>query len=486
MIDFGDRTGTGTRWFMALCALAWFVGCQRAPVVPPREAPTVTIAKPLAKSIVEWDEYVGRLEAISTVEIRPRIEGYLASSHFDEGQLVKAGDLLFVIDQRPYQARLGQAQANLQSARAQLASSQASQTGAQAAQSEAAAQLTLAKDRFQRAEQLRRTNNISDEEFQQRVSENQQAQAVASRAEANLAASAASIEGAAASIETAQAQVRTAEIELGYTQIRAPIAGRVSRRLVTPGNLIASGPAGSTLLTTIVSLDPIHAYFEADESKFLKYMRLSNSGDRPSSRDFKNPAFLALGDEQGFPHAGHMDFVDNRLDRQTGTIMGRAIFSNADNDLTPGLFARIRIPASASHAALLLPDEAISSDQTSRVVLVIDAEGQVAARRVELGPLVNGLRVIRQGIAAEDRVIIRGHATAFPGTKPKLETMTIEESASDGMPDQVEPWPKERWLSAGFERDVNLDDPSGGSSAAAPTPPGDAPTTVPATAGDRP
>jgi len=241
--------------------------------------------------------------------------------------------------------------------------------------------------------------------------------------------------------------LNTAEIDLGYTKIRSPIAGRVGRRLVTPGNLVSGGTSLSTLLTTVVSLDPIHCYFEADEAAFLKYTRLTNSGQRPSSRESKNPAFLALADEQGFPHSGHMDFVDNRLSSSTATIGGRAIFANTSNDLAAGLFAKVRIPGSQTYEAIMLPDEAISTDQTSRIVLTILSDGSVAPKRVELGPMIDGLRVIRSGIKADDSIIVKGLQMAFPGSKPTVTETTIEPPFEDGLPHSFEPLPPEKWIS---------------------------------------
>lgn len=430
------------------CLLLSYAGCSKPDQQggPPR--PSVTVSKPLVKKVVEWDEYVGRLEALSTVEVRPRVEGFIASSLFEEGQIVKQGQLLFQIDDRPFEASVRRAQAALQSAQAAHSSAVAQQTGAKAAQMRAEEQLLLANDRFGRAQQLARTNNISDEEYQQRVSEQRQAEATKNSAIADYEAAVAGVAAADAAIETARAMLRTAEIDLGFTRVTAPITGRVGRRLVAAGNLVTGGAAGSTLLTTIVSLDPIHCYFEADEAAFLKYMRLGNSGQRPSSREFKNPAFLALADEKGFPHAGHMDFVDNRISLETGSVLGRAIFSNQTNDLTPGLFARVRIPGSASHDALLIPDSAISTDQTSRIVLTIDGDGKVVPKGVQLGPIVDGLRVVREGITAEDRIIISGMQLAFPGSQPKINEGEIKEGKDDGMPSEVEPWPAEKWLSA--------------------------------------
>jgi len=407
------------------------------------------------KQIVEWDEYVGRLEPISTVEIRPRVGGFVESSPFVEGQVIKKGDLLFVIDPRPFESAVRRASALVMAAEAELAASKAAVNATTAKQSEIEAVLTLAEDRFSRAQQLRRTNAISDEEYETRFSERQQALASKNSSLAQIESSQSKVASAEAAIETAKAQLRTAEIDLGYTQIRSPLAGRIGRRLVTPGNLVSGGSTASTLLTTVVSLDPIHCYFEADEAAFLKYTRLANSGQRPSSREFKNPAFLALADEQGFPHRGHMDFIDNRLSASTATIGGRAIFANSSNDLAPGLFAKVRIPGSQSYNAIMLPDDAISTDQSSRIVLTISSDGSVAPKRVELGPMIDGLRVIRSGIASEDIVIIKGLQFAFPGSMPTVTETTLELPFEDGLPHSYEPLPPDQWISSSMVTDAS-------------------------------
>jgi RND family efflux transporter MFP subunit len=430
-----------------------------------RPPASVTVAKPYVRQLVEWDEYVGRLEPISTVEIRPRVGGFVESSPFVEGQVVKKGDLLFVIDPRPYESAVRRANALKMAAEAELAAAKAAVTSASAKQSEIEAILALAEDRFQRVQQLRRSNSVSDEEYQMRFSERQQALASKNNSLAQIESAQSKVAAAEAAIETAKAQLRTAEIDLGYTQIRSPLSGRVGRRLVTPGNLVA-GTATSTLLTTVVSLDPIHCYFEADESAFLKYTRLANSGQRPSSREFKNPAFLALADEKGFPHQGHMDFVDNRLSASTATIGGRAIFSNASNDLAPGLFAKVRIPGSSTYEAMMLPDDAISTDQSSRIVLTRSSDGSVVPKRVELGPVIDGLRVIRSGITPQDTVIIKGLQFAFPGTKPTPTETKIEPPFEDGLPHSYEPLPPEQWISSAAITDASFvgSDPSQGGS----------------------
>src|SRR5262245_5052794 len=289
---------------------ALFVGCRSGSkeAAPGPPSVKVNVAVPIVKRTVEWDEYTGRLDAIDFVEVRARVGGYLQSIHFTEGQIVKQGDLLFVIDPRPYVAEVRRAEAVLKEAQAQEAQVKASLGEAIATKKEAEATQTLEERNYRRAEQLVANRSISKEEFDQREAQLIQAKAGVESATARITSAEATIAAAGAAIATAEAALETAKLNLDYTQSRAPISGRVSRREVTEGNLISGGTADSTLLTTIVSLDPIHCYFDADESAFLKYARLAAAGKRASSRDVKNPVFLALADERPkFPHRGHMD-----------------------------------------------------------------------------------------------------------------------------------------------------------------------------------
>lgn len=376
-------------------------GCNRqeAPSAPP--PPKVTVSQPVVRELIEWDEYTGRLEAVESVEIRARVSGYLQSVHFKEGAIVKKGELLFVIDPRPYHAEFDRAEAALKLAKARL---------------------ELAKNDLARAKLLLSARAISEEEADTRDSDERVAQAT---------------------VEEAQAAVQAVKLNVEFTQVAAPISGRISRELVTEGNLI-NGGTGGTLLTTIVSLDPIHCYFEANESAFLKYVRLSREGKRPSSREVQNPVYLALADEKGFPHQGYMNFVDNQLDQNTGTMTGRAIFPNPDLILTPGLFARVRLPGSGKYQAIMIPDEAIGSDQSQRFVMIVNNENTAEYRKVELGPIVNGLRIIREGVKPEDWVIVKGVQRARPGAKvdPQKEKITPKDEnflTPDLTPTQAEP-----------------------------------------------
>jgi RND family efflux transporter MFP subunit len=344
----------------------------------------VKVVQPLVREITEWDEFTARLEAVDSVEVRPRVGGYLESIHFRDGAMVKKGDLLFSIDPRPYAAVLRRAEAD---------------------RAVAIARLALARKNYERAADLVASRAISVEESDIRESSGRQAEA---------------------SLHETEAAVEAARLDVEFTQVSAPISGRVGRKLVTEGNLITGGPGSQgTLLTTIVSLDPIYAYFEADEGSLLKYTRLARTGERLSSRDYKNPVYIGLADERGFPREGFMDFVDNQVDRGTGTIVGRAVLPNSDLSLTPGLFARLRLPGSGRYRATLLPDEAIASDQSQKYVFVVDQERKARYQPVKIGPLVDGLRVVREGVAAEDWVVVAGLQRARPGLVVDAQRDTI-------------------------------------------------------------
>ena len=356
----------------ALAVLTLIAGCG-GETGPQDGPPQVTVAQPLARKVTDWDEYTGRLAAPETVEIRARVSGYLSAAPFADGALVRKGDLLFVIDPRPYRASLDEARAALVGARARL---------------------ELAERDLQRAKQLFEARTISERDLDTRDEERK---------------------AAAAAISVAEARVQAAELDLGFCEVRAPINGRIGRKLVTAGNLVTGGTEDATLLTTIVSVDPMHVYVNADERAFLRYQRLAQAGERPSSRDRPNPVRLQLADEEGFPHEGHMDFVDNRLDPATGTIQGRAVFPNPDGVLTPGLFARVQIIGEGPYDALLVPDQAIGTDQAQRVVYVVAADNTVKAVPVVLGRQDGALRIIRSGLEPGDRVIINGLQRVRPG-----------------------------------------------------------------------
>ena len=355
----------------ALSVLALSACNRSAP--PPPPTPKVTVAHPVERELTDWDEYTARLEAIDSVEVRARVSGYLESVHFREGSVVKKGDLLFLIDPRPYEAQLRRAEGDLELAKSRL---------------------NLAQKNLARVAFLIKSNAMSKEEAETR---------------------AALVRQAEAGVQASQAAVDAARLDVEFTRVTAPVTGRASRKLVTEGNLINGGVGTQgTLLTTIVSLDPLYVYFEANERDYLKYVRLAKSGERPSSREYKNPVQIGLADEKGFPHEGYMDFVDNQIDRGTGTIQGRAIVPNSDGLLAPGLFVRLRLIGSGRYKALLIPDDAVQSDQAEKFVWVVDGDNKVRYRRVTCGSLHDGLRVVREGLTSQDRVIVKGIQRARP------------------------------------------------------------------------
>ena len=352
--------------------------------------PAVTVAKPAKRTIVDQDEYVGRFIAVNSVEIRARVSGYLEQVHFRDGQIVKQGDLLFTIDKRPFQNTLDQARANLEQAKANLA---------------------FTESDLARGQQLVRDKTITEQTFDQRVQANRNAQA---------------------SVAGNEAAVRQAELDLQFTELRAPIAGRIGDRRVSPGNLVTGGNSGgTTLLATIVSLDPIRFEFSFDEASFLRYERLAKNGSDDTRRGMSTPVVLKLIDEPAFARQGKMDFLDNVIDRSSGTIRGRAEFSNPDGLLTPGMFARMQVPVSPPYEALLVPDVAIGSEQVRKYVLVVGADDTTAQKYVMLGQLVDGLRVIKDGLAPNDRVVINGLMRVRPGQK-----VTPQEQATFAAPGQ--------------------------------------------------
>jgi multidrug efflux system membrane fusion protein len=368
-----------------LFAAQLLASCNNQPVAGSGSpsAPPVTVARPLQKMITEWDEYTGRFAALETVEVRARVSGFIESVHFNEGQMVKQGDLLFVIDRRPYQLAVEQSKADLERAHAKL---------------------EIASLDVQRGAPLIRNQSLTEREFDTRKSTERDA---------------------AGQVASAEAAVKQAELNLEWTEVRAPIGGRISDKRVDAGNLITGGPSGATLLTVIVSVDPIHFVFDGSEADFLRYLRLAQAGARPSSRDVQNPVAVRLADETDYMHRGHMDFVDNAVNTKTGTIRGRAIFENQDGLLTPGFFGRVRL-FGGEHDALLVPDAAIASDQSRKILFTVADDGTVGTKLIELGPMVDGLRVVRSGLAATDRIVIDGIQRARPGQKVKPEDGKIE------------------------------------------------------------
>ena len=367
---------------IALPIIAFYLaGCARneaaeAPAAPP----AVQASKVISKPITEFDEFTGRFEAVERVEVRPRVSGYVAETRFQQGHEVKKGDILYVIDPRPYQATFKHAQAELTRARTQLA---------------------LAESERARAGKLVAARAISEEEFDARTSGNEQA---------------------AANLEAAKAAVESAALDLSFTEVRSPITGLVGRAEITAGNLVA---AGQTLLTTVVSIDPIYVSFDGDEQVYLKYVGLDLRGELKSSRNAQNPVWVGLADESGHPHEGHMVFLDNELDPNTGTIHARGLFANKDRRFTPGMFARVKLIGSGQYDALLINDSAIGTDQSVKFVLRVGADNKVEYAPVKLGPLVDGLRVVREGLKADDVILVKGLQQVRPGmpVAPQLVAM---------------------------------------------------------------
>jgi RND family efflux transporter MFP subunit len=364
------------RSLLLLAALLSALGCNRSP--PPAPAlPEIATAQVVSKRVKDWDEYTGRFQAVNSVEVRPRASGYIDDVKFREGQLVKQGDVLFVIDQRPYQADYDRARAGLELARSQY---------------------ELAKLEAARAQKLKDSGAVSREELESRVSQLNQQEA---------------------SVSAAKAALDSAGLLLSFTKVVAPIEGRVGRAEVTKGNLVTGGNQGGTLLTTIVSVDPIYVYFEGDENAYLRYQAMAQRGERTSSRETRNPVRVGLADETGFPHEGQMDFVDNQLDVRTGTIRARAVLSNAEGRFTPGLFARVQLLGSAEYDAILVDDRAIGTDQSQRFVLVVDSNDTLQYRPVQLGRNIDGLRVIRKGLSSGEQIVISGLQRVRPGMQIK-------------------------------------------------------------------
>jgi len=375
---------------LAAAGFAGSFGCSTAPLAQvggPAQPPPVTVSAPLKRAVVEWDEFTGQYAAIEHVELRARVSGYLQSTNFVEGQLVKRGDLLFAIDPRPFEAQLGQA-------RAQLA--------------EAQARVELANRQLARAGQLRERDFVAASTYDERVQEQRIS---------------------AASAEGARAAIREAELNLEFTRIAAPIAGRIGRREVSVGNLVTGGAGGNTtLLTTIVSQSPIYFLFDMSEAQFVAYRRAMADGRLKSTEDGGVEVRAQLADESDWPRAGLLDFLDNQIDRTSGTIRARARFPNDGQQRHPetgaallpataGQFGRIRVPGTERYEALLIPDSAIVTDQARKIVMTVAPDGTVVPKPISPGPMYDGLRIVRSGLGPEDRIVISGLMRARPGSK---------------------------------------------------------------------
>ena len=359
----------------------------RAQGAPP-PAP-VTVAQPLPKRVTQWDEYSGRFLAVETVEVRPRVSGFIDKVHFKDGQIVKAGDLLFTIEQRSFEI-------SVDSAKAEVARTQAT--------------VALQENEVERATPLAKTGIVTGRDFDTRKT--------------NLAV-------ARAQLQAAEAGLKSAALNLEWTNVRAPISGRISDRKIDVGNLVSGGTSAATLLTTIVSLDPIHFAFDVSESDYIRYVRSVISGDRKSGRDVQHPARIKLADDRDWSRIGKLDFVDNQLNPRSGTMRGRAVFDNADQLFAPGLFARMQL-FGGEIDALLIPDTAIVSDQARKIVFLVGPDNVVKAAPVQLGQLVDGLRVVRDGLKPDDRLVIDGLANPMvrPGAKITPQPGQIKAAAN--------------------------------------------------------
>ena len=376
------------RPILAIAAILALAACSKGGPPPP-PTPQVTAALPLQRDVVDWDEYVGRFEAIQDVELRPRVSGTIDRILFANGQHVRAGETLFTIDPRPYLATLAQA-------RAQVAKAQAG--------------LTNAQSELARAEKLLAAEAISKEEYETKL---------------------ATVRSGQADLGAARANVSTAQLNLGFTSVRSPITGIVSDRRVSKGNYATEA---TTVLTRVVSTDPIWFSFEGAESFYLKYLRQDKAGERGSSRRTPNPVEVQLADEKGYRWHGRMEFVDNAIDPNSGTIRAHAVIANPDGFLTPGLFGRARLLGSGTYHAMLVPDEAIVTDQTRKFVYVVGRDNKVLQRLVETGPQVEGLRVVKSGLAPTEHVVIEGFTTLQPGATVKANMTRMRPKAVDTAP----------------------------------------------------
>ncbi|WP_407657384.1 efflux RND transporter periplasmic adaptor subunit [Kushneria phosphatilytica] len=371
----------------ALLGSILLTGCdsqaEEAQQAPP--SPEVSVAEVLVQGVRYWDEFTGRIEAVETVELRPRVAGYIERINYTEGQLVKAGDVLFVIDQRPYQAALSRARAELQRAEANA---------------------RLARIQASRAETLASNRAISREELDQRRAASAQA---------------------TADVLAARADVTTASLNMEYTEVRAPISGRTGRALITVGNLISD----TSLLTTIVSLDQVYVYFYADEQSYLHYDALARSGKRQSSRDEPTPVRVGLASDSGYPYEGRVDFVDNRLDTAAGTILMRAVLDNRDGRFSPGMFARVQLRGGGEQNAILIDDKAVLTDQDRKFVYVVNDQGITVRKDIQPGRKVDDLRVVVSGLAPGDRIVVRGaQRIFFPGAPVSARSVPMREVPS--------------------------------------------------------
>ena len=379
------RVALGTVTALALAVMVGCSGSHAETAAPP--PPQVTAAPVLIKPVSQWDDFSGRVEAVQSVELRPRVSGYIDKVNYTEGEEVKKGDVLFTIDARSYQAEYDRARAELTRARTQA---------------------SLARSESDRAKKLSDQQAISTETWEQR------------RAAADQSG---------AAVQAAQAALDAAALNLEFTKVRAPINGRAGRAMVTAGNLVTAGDSAS-VLTTLVSLDTVHVYFDADEGTFLRYSQMARKGERPSERDSELPVKVGLSGEEGYPHTGKVDFLDNQVTRSTGTIRVRALLDNADRAFTPGLFARVQLLGSGQFEAMLIDEKAVLTDQDRKYVYVVDDKNTAQRRDIVLGRGAEGLRIVQQGLKAGDRVIIDGVQKVFmPGMPVQAKAVAMQAEA---------------------------------------------------------
>ena len=378
---------TPARIFLLLAVFILVASGCAPQAAPAPQAPQVSVAEALQREVSDWDEFTGRIEAIESVEIRPRVSGYIERVAFLEGGTIRKGDLLFVIDPRPYRAELDKAEAELVRARASA---------------------ELARNEVARGDRLLRAHAVSQEEYDQRVNAGRESEA---------------------DVRAAEAAVETARLNLGFTRITSPIDGRVGKAEVTLGNLVTGGSASSTLLTTVVSIDPIYVAFEGDEGVYLKYAQLGQLRELRGSSSTRNTVRVALANETDFPHQGELVFLDNQLNPATGTIRARALLDNHARQLTPGLFARVRLIGSENRPAVVIDDRAVGTDQSQKFVYVVGEHNVVDYRVVKLGRLFDGLRIVEEGLIPGERIVVNGLQRVRPGVTiaPQLVSMARRE-----------------------------------------------------------
>jgi multidrug efflux system membrane fusion protein len=384
-LSMPEKSMQRTRMGLLAIALATMIGCGNndEPGAKQGQPPGVKVALPLSQEVTEWDEYTGRIEAVNSVDVRARVSGYLEKVNFKAGDKVHKGDLLFLIDPKPFTAQLNYAVAELERAKSRH---------------------ELAKNDLARAERLFRAKAISEEEHDARSK---------------------GLRETLAAVQSAEANVSTARLNLDFTQVRSPIDGRIGRELITAGNVVNGGGGDATVLTFIVSTDPVYVYVDADERSVLKYRRQAKEGGRGSLGEERTPVELAVADELSFPHQGYLDYISPREDAATGTVTLRGVFANPDELLSPGFFARMRIRASAPYPAILLPDRAIGTDQAQRFVWVVNKDNQVEYRTVVLGAHIGQSRVIAEGLKPEEWAVIEGIQKLKPGIKVAPERISL-------------------------------------------------------------